>query len=96
MPMARRERVKKVIDGDTFKTPSRTRPVRLAGVNTPEKGQPGYAAAKDALTRLVKDKTVEIDTRARDRFGRSVANVKVDGRSVNRAMKKPSMKKRGK
>jgi endonuclease YncB( thermonuclease family) len=77
-----------VIDGDTFETASRKHPVRLAGVDTPEKGQPGYAAARHTLSRLIEDKTVEINTRGRDSFGRSVANVKVDGRSVNRATKK--------
>jgi len=86
--MARKERVTRVIDGDTFKTASRKHPVRLGGIDTPEKGQPGYAAAKDALSRLIGGKTVEIDTQARDSFGRSVANLKVGGRSVNRAMRK--------
>jgi endonuclease YncB( thermonuclease family) len=85
--MARKERVTRVIDGDTFETASRQHPVRLAGVDTPENGQPGHAAAKDALSRLIGGKTVEIDTKARDAYGRSVANVKVGGRSVNRAMK---------
>lgn len=41
----RRERVTKVIDGDTFKTAARKRSVRLANVDAPEKGQPGGAKA---------------------------------------------------
>ena len=86
--MARKERVTRVIDGDTFMTASRKRSVRLAGVDTPEKGQRGYTGATDALRRLIGGETVEIDTVARDSYGRSVANVKVDRRSVNRAMKK--------
>jgi endonuclease YncB( thermonuclease family) len=80
--------VTRVIDGDTFETANRKHPVRLAGVDTPEKRQPGYAAATDALSRLIGGKMVEIDTQARDPYGRSVANVQVGGRSVNRAMKK--------
>jgi endonuclease YncB( thermonuclease family) len=86
--MARKERVTRVIDGDTFETARRKHSVRLAGVDTPEKGQPGHAAARNALSQLIDGKTVEIDTQARDSYGRSVANVKVDRRSVNRAMKK--------
>ncbi len=86
--MARKERVTRVVDGDTFCTASRKRPVRLAGVDTPEKGERGAVAATGALRRLIGGQTVEIDTVARDSYGRSVANGKVDGRSVNRAMKK--------
>ena len=46
--MARRERVTKVIDGDTFETASRKNPVRLANVVAPEKGQPGAGKATQA------------------------------------------------
>ncbi len=86
--MPRKERVTRVIDGDTFETASRKHPVRLAGVNTPEKGQPGYRAAKDTLARMIEGEMVSIDTKARDAYGRSVANVKLGRRSVNKAMKK--------
>ncbi|MEW6746516.1 MAG: thermonuclease family protein [Planctomycetota bacterium] len=85
--MPRRERVTRVIDGDTFQSGSRKRPVRLAGVDTPEKGQRGYVAAKEALEQLIGGRKVLIETKARDAYGRSVANVKVGGKSVNRAMK---------
>ncbi len=90
--MPRRERVTKVIDGDTFMTASRKNPVRLANVDTPEKRQPGYQKAKQALTDLIQGETVTIDTKARDKYRRSVANVKVKGRSVNSAMKKHGKK----
>ncbi len=86
--MPRKERVTKVIDGDTFMTASRKNPVRLANVDTPEKRQPGYQKAKQALENLIQDEMVIVDTKARDIYGRSVANVKVKGRSVNSAMKK--------
>ena len=86
--MARNERVTKVIDGDTFMTGSRQNPVRLAGVDTPEKREPGYQKAKQALADLIQGETVTIDTKARDTYRRSVANVKVKGRSVDAAMKK--------
>jgi endonuclease YncB( thermonuclease family) len=88
MEMARKERVTRVIDGDTIKTASRKHPVRLASVDTPERGKPGYLAAKRALARLIGGEEVTVDTKARDAYGRSVANVKVAGTSVNRVMKK--------
>lgn len=84
--MARREKVTKVIDGDTFETATRKNPVRLANVNAPEKGQPGAAEATQALRDLIQGEEVLVDTVARDQFGRSVASVKVGGKSVNKAM----------
>ena len=84
--MARKEKVTKVIDGDTFLTDRRKNPVRLARVDTPEKRQPGYGAAKLKLQKMVQGKEVSIDTKARDKYGRSVANVKVGNKSVNKAM----------
>lgn len=83
----RRERVTRVIDGDTFETAVRTRPVRLARVNAPEKRQPGYQAAKRRLEQLIGRQLVEVEVVARDTYGRPVANVRVDGRSVNAAMR---------
>ena len=85
--MARKEKVTGVIDGDTFTTASRKNPVRIANVDAPEKGQPGAGAAKSALEKLILNKTVNIETKARDPYGRSVANVKVGVRSVNKAMR---------
>ncbi|MCL6502991.1 MAG: thermonuclease family protein [Pirellulales bacterium] len=85
--MARKEKVTKVIDGDTFETASRKNPVRLANVDAPEKGQRGAAKATEALRKLIQGEGVIIDTIGRDRYGRSVANVKVGGKSVNKAMR---------
>ncbi len=86
--MPRRETVTQVIDGDTFKTASRKRPVRLADVDTPEVGTRGAAQATAALKKLILNKAVVVDTQARDVYGRAVAKVKVDGKSVNRVMKR--------
>ena len=84
--MSRKEKVTRVIDGDTFRTASRKNPVRLANVDAPEKGERGGTAATKALRGLIGGETVSIDTVARDTYGRSVAKVKVGGRSVNKAM----------
>ncbi len=66
--MPRKEKVTKVIDGDTFMTDKRKNPVRLANVDTPEKRQPGYQNAKKELEKLVADQEVSIDTIARDKY----------------------------
>ena len=84
----RKETVKRVIDGDTFTTTSRVKPVRLANVDAPEKGARGGKTATEKLKALIQGKKVEVDTVARDVYGRAVANVKVDGKSVNNAVKK--------
>ena len=84
----RKETVKKVIDGDTFTTTSRKYPVRLANVNAPEKRTKGGPAATKALKGLIGGQRVEVNTVARDKYGRAVAKVKVGGISVNTAMNK--------
>ena len=90
--MKRKEQVERVIDGDTLTTASRTRSVRLANVNAPEKGTRGAAAATKALAELVRGKKVTVEPVARDKYGRSVANVKVGGRSENAAMRRKGYK----
>lgn len=85
--MPRKEKVTKVIDGDTFTTANRKNPVRLANVNAPEKGKPGAAKATEDLKKMIQDKEVIIDTVARDKYGRSVAKVKAERKSVNKAMR---------
>ena len=91
--MARRERVTRVIDGDTFMTSSRKNPVRLANYDAPERGQRGYKVSKDTLKSMISGKTVTVDVKARDVYGRAVASVKVGVKSVNAAMKSRSKKK---
>jgi len=86
--MSRREKVTKVIDGDTFKTASRKRSIRLANVDAPEKGKPGSVKATAALRKMIGGKNVRIKTVCRDKYGRAIANV-YDGRtSVNKRMAK--------
>ncbi len=84
--MPRKERVTRVIDGDTFETASRKNSVRLANVDAPELSASRGGAAKRALEDLISGETVSINTVARDSYGRSVAKVKVGRRSVNKAM----------
>jgi endonuclease YncB( thermonuclease family) len=75
--------VLRVIDGDTFVVEYDGEPtgVRIAGIDTPERNEPGYAEATRMLRRLVKGERVELtfaDPRTkRDDFGRLLAHVRV-------------------
>jgi len=85
--MARKERVTKVTDGDSFETASRKHPVRLAGVDAPEHGSRGASAATKRLKNMIEGEMVTVSTVTRDVYGRAVANVKHGRRSVNKAVK---------
>jgi len=85
--MARKEKVTRVIDGDTFETSRRKHPVRLANVDAPETGKPGGAAATKHLKGLIGGQEVTVDTKARDKYGRAIAGVKRGNQSVNKAMR---------
>ena len=82
------EYVTRVIDGDTFVTSGQGANVRLQGVNAPERGQIGYQAAKDELSRLILHSQVTVQTKAYDDYGRRVAEVwrESDGLHVNGAI----------
>jgi endonuclease YncB( thermonuclease family) len=75
--------VYRVIDGDTFQSGDET--VRLYGVDTPERGEPCYAAATDRLRKLAGESVrVESGPRAEDRFGRSLYyTYRMDGESID-------------
>ena len=88
----RKETVTRVIDGDTFRTSTRKHSIRLANVNAPEKGTKGGAKATKQLKSLIQGQKVEVNTVARDVYGRSVARVTVNGKSVNLAMNKSKKK----
>ena len=59
--MSRKEKVTKIIDGDTFETASWKKPVRLANVDAPKKGKPGSAKAKEALRKMIQGEEVKTD-----------------------------------
>lgn len=65
--------VVRVIDGDTIVIEGGER-VRLLCVDTPERGQPGWAEARDFLRELVEGRAVRLvredGHRNRDRYGR--------------------------
>lgn len=86
--MSTRRKPKTIIDGDTFELHQSLkgkRYVRLAGVNTPEKGQFGYKKAKNQLKGMIGGRTVTVKPQAVRR--RVIAEVYADGKSVNRRMR---------
>jgi len=74
-----------VVDGDTIDVEGLGR-IRLVGVNTPERGQPGYQEAKDFVEEMCLGKTVHLDiddAKKYDKYGRILAIVYVDGMNLN-------------
>ena len=75
--------VERIIDGDTFDTP--TARVRLYGVGTPESGEPCYDEATERLGELAGDSVrVEAGPRREDRYGRYLFyTYSLDGESID-------------
>lgn len=73
-------RVVSVFDGDTLelRSDSETIHVRLAGIDTPERGQPWATRSKQALSDRVFGKEVRIIQVDVDRYGRTVGEVYAD------------------
>jgi len=74
-----------VVDGDTIDVDGVGR-IRLVGINTPERGQPGYGEAKDFVKSLCLYKTVYLDidnAKHYDKYGRVLAVVYVGNTNVN-------------
>lgn len=79
-------RVVGVADGDTLtvldsaNTPHK---IRLAGIDAPEKKQAFGARSKQSLSDLVFDRQVIVQSDKRDRYGREVGTVLVNGKDAN-------------
>ncbi len=79
-------RVVGVTDGDTITVLDSTNTehkIRLAGIDAPEKKQPFGNSSKKMLSNWVFAKTVNVDWDKRDRYGRLVGKVMIDGVDVN-------------
>jgi len=75
-----------VTDGDTITVLDAVKvhhKIRLAGIDAPEKKQAFGNRSKESLSDMVFDKTVNVETEKRDRYGRQIGKVLVDGRDVN-------------
>ena len=81
--MTIRRKIKSAVDGDTFKTYRKingTNYVRIAGINTPERGERGYSSAKAQLNRLA-GKTVTLVPQGRS-YNRVVADVRYHRKKI--------------
>jgi micrococcal nuclease len=88
-PEARSGRVAHVVDGDTLDV-GRER-VRVLGIDTPERGECGYAPASRATAELALGRVIQLEAdgtqAARDRFGRTLAYVRLpDGRDLGEVL----------
>lgn len=75
-------RVVGVIDGDTIDllTPERQQiRVRLAGIDAPERSQAFGTVSKQALSDLIFSRDVTVNWRKKDRYGRVVGKVLLNG-----------------
>lgn len=75
-----------VADGDTITLldASKTQhKVRLAGIDAPEKRQPFGGRSRESLSELVAAQTVVVETDKKDRYGRTVGKILLDGQDIN-------------
>jgi len=75
-----------VADGDTITVLDADKvqhKIRLAGIDAPEKKQAFGNRSKESLSALAFDKTVNVETSKRDRYGRQIGKVLVNGQDVN-------------
>lgn len=80
-------RVVAVVDGDTIDildADRQTIRIRLEGINAPQRGQPFGNNAKQFVSDAVFGRDVVVDGRGADRYGRTLGDVLVNGRSLNR------------
>ncbi|MFO7303777.1 MAG: thermonuclease family protein [Acidobacteriota bacterium] len=85
---AYRARVVEVADGDTLvvERDGTTERLRLYGVDAPEAGQAYGREARDEARRLLMGRDVTVHPRETDAYGRTVAEVLVDGRDAGEAL----------
>jgi endonuclease YncB( thermonuclease family) len=87
-------KVVKIADGDTLTlltSSNQQVKVRLAGIDTPERKQPFGNKAKQALAKLAFQKQVLVEVDTKDRYGRTVGVVFVDGQNVNAELVRQGM-----
>ena len=77
-----------VADGDTITVmhEGKGKRIRLYGIDTPEKGQAFGKRAKQFTSNMGCGKTVEVEPKDVDRYGRTVGLVSINGESLNQAL----------
>ena len=79
-----------VVDGDTVRVrpPAGGKPVsiRIEGIDAPEICQSGGTNARDALSRQILNRQVEVHSKAHDDYGRTVARIVLKGKDQGKWM----------
>lgn len=81
------------IDGDTLRMGSER--IRLRGIDTPELNEPRGPEARQRLEQLLQEGPIRIVPHGQDVYGRTVADVFVNGRNVAEVLKQEGFAKAG-
>lgn len=82
-------RIVGVVDGDTVDVLTAEHEqirIRVAGIDAPEKAQPFGQRSKQKMSDLVFGKAVQVEFTKRDRYGRIIGKVMVNGRDAGLAL----------
>ncbi|WP_407455071.1 thermonuclease family protein [Methanobrevibacter sp.] len=82
-----------VVDGDTIYLDNGEK-VRFVGVNTPERGVEGYIASKNFVQKFCLNKKIGLDVddaKNKDKYGRTLAVVIVEGKNLNEMILKEGL-----
>jgi len=67
--------------------------IRLRGIDTPELSEPGGQAARQRLEQLLQEGPIRIVPHGQDVYGRTVADVFVNGMNVAEVLKQEGLAK---
>jgi len=86
-------KVLNVVDGDTIDVSidlglqiHSIQRIRLYGIDTPERGQPGFSEATDRLKQLILNKNVLIKTYKISKYGQYLGEIMFDEMNINQMM----------
>jgi micrococcal nuclease len=82
-------KVVSVHDGDTVTVLDTERvsyKIRLAEIDAPESGQPYGQKSKQVLSELVFNQRVKVTSPSKDRYGRLIGYISLDGKDINEEM----------
>ncbi|HHP2613945.1 TPA: thermonuclease family protein [Enterobacter roggenkampii] len=76
----------RVIDGDTFVINESLNHIRMANIDAPEKSQAYGLESYSVLKEKIEGKGVTLDVLSKDKYGRLISNVYINGEDVNKYM----------
>ena len=79
-------RIDWVTDGDTLRLKGNETAIRLWGIDTPERGEQGFDAAKQAVIGMTRGQDARCRPVERDRYGRMVARCSTDAGDLGRML----------